>query len=586
MEGSSTLKMRGASHPRVGASCSAPEIHHYDALGREDEVSVTDATDHSLRRTRHVQFSASDLPIMIESQSGTEYFAYDAEGVRVLRESPNSSRTYAGGGDFIHEVVRSSAGARTDRVLNRMQIRAAGRVVAEIDWAQSAAIGPITESTHYIHPDHLGSSSVVTNRAGAVEQRLSFDAFGRRRNPDWDIGDVPTDPIGVLPGFTGHESEESLGLINMRGRMYDPRTRRFLSADPIGGPYVRSQSLNRYSYVSNNPLNGVDPSGFKRIANIETDDIAYVTGNMQWVDTHGNAMGVHSEMCDTEAGCAERLQQLWNRIESVVNQRNAAGSSTGGGFEEPSEPTAGVAPNTGTVGGALARGAGDAVAESAVGMFGIGLPLIGISVVFPGAAPFIGFGALVAGLIHLVSDASHVVDVASNPSSTPQAVAYAAMHAATNLGILAAGELAGGSRGNDPVSLRPGRGGMYIPVEEGGRVIPLPQRRVADVDIPLPLDEAVGPHTVLGGRLGEDGVTYRQSATFGEGSPFPPAADGGAVPWSRVDWHNHNNPVVHTAPHQHVYTWDARVGRWSAGDPLRFGEGLQTTRDWWRVDPL
>jgi hypothetical protein len=60
----------------------------------------------------------------------------------------------------------------------------------------------------------------------------------------------------------------------MNGRVYDPTLGRFLSADPhIQSPYS-SQSYNRYSYVSNNPLKYTDPSGyflgsiFKAIGNV------------------------------------------------------------------------------------------------------------------------------------------------------------------------------------------------------------------------------------------------------------------------------------------------------------------------------
>jgi len=48
----------------------------------------------------------------------------------------------------------------------------------------------------------------------------------------------------------------------MNGRVYDPNIGRFISADPtIQAPFL-SQSLNRYSYVMNNPLSLIDPSGY------------------------------------------------------------------------------------------------------------------------------------------------------------------------------------------------------------------------------------------------------------------------------------------------------------------------------------
>jgi hypothetical protein len=48
----------------------------------------------------------------------------------------------------------------------------------------------------------------------------------------------------------------------MNGRIYDPKLGRFLQADPVVQAPKNSQSLNRYSYVLNNPLSYTDPSGF------------------------------------------------------------------------------------------------------------------------------------------------------------------------------------------------------------------------------------------------------------------------------------------------------------------------------------
>ncbi len=52
-------------------------------------------------------------------------------------------------------------------------------------------------------------------------------------------------------------------LINMKGRIYDPKVGRFLTPDPLVQSPLRSESQNRYSYAWNNPLKWVDPSGFQ-----------------------------------------------------------------------------------------------------------------------------------------------------------------------------------------------------------------------------------------------------------------------------------------------------------------------------------
>jgi RHS repeat-associated protein len=60
----------------------------------------------------------------------------------------------------------------------------------------------------------------------------------------------------------GHEIVDGVGLIHMNGRVYDPEIGRFLSADPFVQDLGSLQSLNRYSYVLNNPLSYTDPSGY------------------------------------------------------------------------------------------------------------------------------------------------------------------------------------------------------------------------------------------------------------------------------------------------------------------------------------
>ncbi|MNL02744.1 hypothetical protein D3C87_1232630 [compost metagenome] len=62
-------------------------------------------------------------------------------------------------------------------------------------------------------------------------------------------------------GYTGHEHLQSVGLINMNARLYDPKLHRFLQPDNnIQDPF-NTQNYNRYGYVLNNPLKYTDPSG-------------------------------------------------------------------------------------------------------------------------------------------------------------------------------------------------------------------------------------------------------------------------------------------------------------------------------------
>ena len=101
--------------------------------------------------------------------------------------------------------------------------------------------------------DHLGSIMALMDNYDTYYS-CSYDAWGNRT-----IG--MESPWGIDRGFCGHEHIDEIGLINMNGRMYDPKLSRFLSPDNyIQSPY-NPQNFNRYSYCLNNPLKYTDSDG-------------------------------------------------------------------------------------------------------------------------------------------------------------------------------------------------------------------------------------------------------------------------------------------------------------------------------------
>ena len=103
--------------------------------------------------------------------------------------------------------------------------------------------------TYYYHKDGLGSVTGLTNPGGAVAATYSYDVFGGLRSQTGSVVNPYT--------FTGREYDSESGLYYYRARYYDSELGRFLSPDPIdfaGG-------INFYTYVKNNPLTLIDPTG-------------------------------------------------------------------------------------------------------------------------------------------------------------------------------------------------------------------------------------------------------------------------------------------------------------------------------------
>jgi len=115
--------------------------------------------------------------------------------------------------------------------------------------------GNVTEAFRYFyHPDHLGSTSYVTDASGEVYQHLEYFAFGETFVEEHSN----TSRIPYL--FNGKELDEETGLYNYGLRYYDPRMSVWLSVDPMAEKYASSTP---YAYTLNNPLNLIDPNGME-----------------------------------------------------------------------------------------------------------------------------------------------------------------------------------------------------------------------------------------------------------------------------------------------------------------------------------
>ncbi|MEL7607805.1 MAG: RHS repeat-associated core domain-containing protein, partial [Sedimentibacter saalensis] len=65
--------------------------------------------------------------------------------------------------------------------------------------------------------------------------------------------------LDLVKNYTGHEYDQVIGQYYAKNRMYNPANRRFTQIDPIKNGY------NWYAYVGNNPVNYIDPLGYKQL---------------------------------------------------------------------------------------------------------------------------------------------------------------------------------------------------------------------------------------------------------------------------------------------------------------------------------
>ena len=170
-----------------------------------------------------------------------------------------------------HELLTAASAAPSPELEEAPSINLASLISPPAQLGQAPSNPPYTVLR--VHVDHLGSTRRVTNPYGTIVAEHDFLPFGEEI--------TPFEPWGSKL-FTGHERDEATGLDYMLARYASPAVGRFLSIDPAAASMMpsRTQSWNRYSYVMNNPMLYIDPtgenlnfSGFAGLAN-EVEDIA------------------------------------------------------------------------------------------------------------------------------------------------------------------------------------------------------------------------------------------------------------------------------------------------------------------------
>jgi RHS repeat-associated protein len=258
----------------TGSGLPTSESYSYDATGNQTAAGDSTGTDNQL------------------TSDGTHDYAYDADGNLITKTTIATGATENFTWDYRNRLTeityKNSAGTITGTVqytydpLNR-----------RISQTVTNGSGTVTLKEHYIYDgnalvqvldgsgnvthtflngpaanqplaDDAGSGNVtwmladqqgtvrdVIDSTGAVVDHLKYDSYGNITNQ--------SNPSSQ-PRFTyaGMQLDAATGLYYDHARYYDPSTGRFISQDPIG---FRGGTANLYDYVSNDPINLVDPLG-------------------------------------------------------------------------------------------------------------------------------------------------------------------------------------------------------------------------------------------------------------------------------------------------------------------------------------
>jgi RHS repeat-associated protein len=229
----------------VTTDYSTNNLNQYTSVG--DATQTYDADGNLIAKTENgdtttYTYNAENRLIQVVNAEGIWAYEYDALGNRIA-STLNGERTEylvdpTGLGDVVGEYGNSG-----NLVAN--YVHGLG-LETRVDASSNIA---------FYEFDAIGSTTGLTGDDGDYLNQYSYLPFGEELIKAEGI----ENPFEYV-GRSGVINEDN-GLSFMRARFYSDETGHFITKDPIG---LGGRDTNFYSYVSNDPLSGIDPSGLTK----------------------------------------------------------------------------------------------------------------------------------------------------------------------------------------------------------------------------------------------------------------------------------------------------------------------------------
>jgi RHS repeat-associated protein len=204
--------------------------------------------------------------IALFAGGATTTYGYDAFGARVI-QTGTTTTLYP----FKWYSVASSTGTGAKYATTTSYVFNGDTLLATVDQQLASGAATGTAKTRYVHPDHLGSTNVVTDENDNLVQTLDYYPYGATRV---SVATSTNEKRKYIDQFA-----DDSGLSYLNARYYDSARGQFLSQDPtflaIGNPnqlepltkqgmgkfLTDPQQMNSYNYARGNPITNKDPSG-------------------------------------------------------------------------------------------------------------------------------------------------------------------------------------------------------------------------------------------------------------------------------------------------------------------------------------
>jgi len=220
-------------------------------------------------------------------------YSYDAAGMRALKKGKYGTVQYVSDNYTVRnkDLISKHVFAGNTRLVSKTVMRE----------EKSGKMTATEQGAYYYHPDHLGSSNVVTDKDGRFYEQIEYFPYGET----WINNKATAEQTSSPYKFTAKEYDPETGWYYYGARYYDAKLSRWISADPplargdylpvppvndkakeqnsklpgMGGVF-NTINLDAYHYAGQNPVKLLDPDG-------NWDDRIHHDATIQWAQDAG-----------------------------------------------------------------------------------------------------------------------------------------------------------------------------------------------------------------------------------------------------------------------------------------------------------
>src|SRR6266849_6509995 len=227
------LAVASGSYPYAGAGYANPDAVTQIASGLSNTTYAYEndgnliSSGNGTATTTYTYDYANRL-IALYAGGATTTYGYDAFGARVIQTGTTTTTLYP----FKWYSIASSTGTGAKYSTTTSYMFNGDTLLATVDQQLASGVATGTAKTRYVHPDHLGSTNVVTDENDNLVQTLDYYPYGATRVS------VSTS-TNEKRKYIGQFSDDST-LSYLNARYYEGGRGQFLSQDPtflaIGSP--------------------------------------------------------------------------------------------------------------------------------------------------------------------------------------------------------------------------------------------------------------------------------------------------------------------------------------------------------------